>query len=76
MGKASFQASHLVLKPSRPLLSVLKTDQEVFYQSKEDLGDLLKAQNIPKSNLSKFASSHRQYRNQIFASTNLKWMDL
>ena len=30
MGKAAFQALYLALKPSRPLLSVLKTDQEVF----------------------------------------------
>ena len=30
-GKAAFQASNLSIKLSRPLLSVLNTDKEVFY---------------------------------------------
>ena len=30
-GKSSFQASDLALKPSRPLHSLLNTDQEVFH---------------------------------------------
>ena len=38
-GKAVFQASDLSLKPYRPLISVLKTDQEVFYLLEVDLGD-------------------------------------
>jgi len=38
-GKDAFQISDLALKPSRPLLVVLMTDQEVFYWLKEDLGD-------------------------------------
>ena len=36
-GKAAFQALNLSLKPYRPLLGVLKTDQEVFYLSEVDL---------------------------------------
>jgi len=37
--KAGFWDSHLSLNPSRPLLSVLKADQEVFYLLDVDLGD-------------------------------------
>ena len=29
-GRAAFHASNLILKPFRPLLGALKTDQEVF----------------------------------------------
>ena len=36
-GKAAFQASDLFLKPSKPLLSFLKTDQEVFYPLEVDI---------------------------------------
>jgi len=38
-GKAAFQASDSSLKPSWPLFSVLKTDQEVSYPLEVDLGD-------------------------------------
>ena len=37
MGKEAFQASNLCLKPSRPLLSALKTEKEALYPLEVDL---------------------------------------
>ena len=38
--KAAFQASDSSLKPSWPLFSVLKTDQEVFYPLEVDFDSI------------------------------------
>ena len=56
-GKAAFQASDLALKPSRPLLSVIKADQEVLYWLKEELGDFQNSPISPSSHLRSHKSS-------------------
>ena len=47
--KVAFQASDSSLKPSCPLFSVLKTDQEISYPLEVDLGDFYFFQNSPIS---------------------------